>query len=71
MPMDSKFTQDLAKLEEYSLALIDFFEKLPNSFFKDDDLQPSEKVVNNIISYSKEKSSPLNKDNRLYRYSFN
>ncbi|TLX78328.1 hypothetical protein E9993_01220 [Labilibacter sediminis] len=69
--MNSNFTADLAKLEEYSLALINFFDKMPDSFFNDETMQPSERTVNNILNYSKGKKKPFNNDSRIYRYMVN
>lgn len=71
MPMNSNFTIEIAKLEEYSLALIDFFDKLPDGFFQDENLQPSQRIVDNILIYSKGKQKPLRNDSKLYRYMSN
>lgn len=69
--MNSNFTSELAKLEEYSLALIDFFDKLPDSFFRDDNMQPSQRIVNNVINYSKGKKTGLKNNSQLFRFSHN
>ncbi len=69
--MDKSFTQNLAKLEEYSLALIEFFDKLPDSFFDGEILEPSDRVVNNILRYSKSKSNSLNQKERHFRFAMN
>ncbi|MGQ1784506.1 hypothetical protein ACT29I_05170 [Saccharicrinis sp. GN24d3] len=70
-PMNSSFTQDLAKLEAYSLAMIDFFDKLPDSFFEDENLEPPKRVVDNILRYSKDHTSPLQNGSKLFRYGIN
>ena len=69
--MDSNSTRDLAKLEEYSLALIDFFEKLPDHFFEDKNLEPPKRIIDSILHYSKSKISPKNNDTKLYRFALN
>lgn len=69
--MNSHFTVELAKLEKYSLALIDFFDQLPEVFFQEENLQPSQKIVNNILNYSKRKQESLHNDSKLYRYMSN
>ena len=69
--MNANFTQDLAKLEEYSLAMIDFIEKLPESFFDDEQLQPSKKVIDNIVAYSKRKGTYLRPKDKLFRFGAN
>ncbi|WP_066627216.1 hypothetical protein [Labilibacter marinus] len=69
--MDSSFTQDLSKLEEYSLSMIDFIEKLPDSFFDCEELTPSKGVIDNIINYSKKTPVSYTTNNKVYRYSRN
>ncbi len=69
--MNSNATQDLAKLEEYSLALIDFFDNLPNSFFDDENLSPPQRIVDYIVGYSKNQVSPLQNNTKLYRFAMN
>ncbi len=71
MPMNSNFTKNLAILEEYSLAMIDFFDGLPDYFFEDENLQPPKRIVDNIVRYSKNHISPLCNDNKLYRCGVN
>ncbi len=69
--MNSKFTQDLAKLEEYSLAMIDFFEKLPDQFFEDENLAPQKRIVDSVVRCSKNYISPIRNNSKLYRYGVN
>jgi len=69
--MNSSVTQDLAKLEEYSLAMIDFFDSLPDRFFEDENLSPPQRVVDRIVGYSKSCSAPLQNSTKLHRYSIN
>ncbi|SMO73368.1 hypothetical protein SAMN06265379_10676 [Saccharicrinis carchari] len=69
--MNSNVTQDLAKLEEYSLALIDFFEKLPDSFFDDENLNPPQHIIDLVLGYSKNHVSPLQNNSKLYRFGMN
>ncbi len=69
--MNSNATKDLAKLEEYSLALIDFFDNLPNSFFDDENLSPPQRIVDYIVGYSKNQVSPLQNNTKLYRFAMN
>ena len=66
--MNSNFTKDLRLFEEYSLAIIDFFDKLPDSFFKDENMQPSTNIINNIVRYSKDHIAGIKNDNKLYRF---
>lgn len=69
--MNSNATQDLAKLEEYSLALINFFDSLPDSFFDDENLRPPQRIVDYIVRYSKSQVSPLQNNAKLYRFGVN
>ncbi|GAF02364.1 hypothetical protein [Saccharicrinis fermentans] len=70
--MNSIFTQDLSKLEEYSLAMIDFFDKLPDSFFDDESLEPPQRIVDSILQYSKNhQSSSLYNGTKLFRWGTN
>ncbi len=69
--MNSNATQDLAKLEEYSLALIDFFDSLPKSFFDDENLSPPQRIVDHIVRYSKSEVSSLQNNSKLYRFGVN
>lgn len=69
--MNADATQDLAKLEEYSLALIDFFDSLPDGFFDDENLSPPQRIVDYIVSYSKSEVSPLQNNSKLYRFGVN
>jgi hypothetical protein len=69
--MDPKFTQKLETLEEYSLALADLFEKLPDHFFEHKELSPSENIVNKIIRKSKSIKMPLSNESKLYRFMVN
>lgn len=69
--MDLYFTQEIEALEEYSLALIALFEKLPNHFFEDEKAMPSNRVVENIIRFSKRKKQSLNRDGQICGYHLN
>ena len=70
--MNSIFTQDLSQLEEYSLAMIDFFDKLPDSFFDDESLEPPKKIVDSILQYSKDhKASSFYNETKLFRWGTN
>lgn len=69
--MNSNVTQDLAKLEEYSLALIDFFDSLPTNFFDDENLSPPQRIVDHVVRYSKSQVSPLQNNAKLYRFGMN
>ncbi len=68
MPMDINYTSDPNLIKSYSLALIDFFEELPDSFFEDDNLTPRKQIVDNIIDFSTNKISNPNMDSNLFRF---
>ncbi len=69
--MDINYTSDLNLIKSYSLALIDFIEELPDSFFEDDSLTPPKRIVDNIIGFSTKKISNYNMDSKLFRFQNN
>ncbi len=70
--MNFNFTRNLQKLEEYSLSMIDLFDSLPASFFDDPSLEPSKKVVEQILNESKKDSNHTTQDtSSLFYYFFN
>ncbi len=55
--MDLNYTLSVDELEQYSLTLIEVIDNLPDTFFINRNLAPSNKTIDFILSYSKKISS--------------